>query len=367
MKLLRFIPAILLTVVASCTSYDKFSVNVNLDNAEGKTVYLGKTVDGKFTAIDSAKIVNGSAVLCSAFDENYMRYGISCKGWRRPCMFFADNSDVLIEGDYLKYYELQVKASQSQNRLNEFEKNFNGFDEKLEEIYEKMSHETNDSILQELKAQFEKTQDDQNYYLFDQVWDNNADFVSHYILYRYKWAMQPCELRHVRNNFDSTVYSPYLPMLDAYIAKLDKVEEGMMFTDFTQLDVNGNEVKLSDFVGKSELLLVDFWASWCGDCRKENPSVVSVYNDFHQKGFDILSVSLDNDKDNWQAAIAADHLVWNNHVTDLKGWNNAASDIYAVVAIPSNVLLDKNGIIVAKNLMGDDLRSFVANRLEQKQ
>lgn len=365
MKSLRFISAIIIAItVSSCTSYDKFSVNVNLDNADGKIIYLGKTVDGKFTTTDSARIVNGSAILRAEFDEAYVMYGILCNGWRRPCMFFADNSDVLIEGDYLKYYELQVKASQSQNRLNEFERTFNGFDDKLEEISEKISHETNDTLLQELKALFEKTRDDQNYYLFDQVWDNNTDFISHYILYRYKWAMQPCELRHVRHNFDSTVYSPYLSMLDAYIAKLDKVEEGMMFTDFTQFDVNGKEVRLSDFVGKSDLLLVDFWASWCGDCRKENPSVVSVYNDFHTEGFDVLSVSLDNNKDNWLAAIAADRLVWDNHVTDLKGWSNAASGIYAVVAIPSNVLLDKDGIIVAKNLMGDDLREFVANRLK---
>ena len=284
-------------------------------------------------------------------------------------MFFADNKDVTISGDYLKQYEINIVASESQARLKAFENAFDEYDAKIGEISDKLSEaqkqtiQDNDEITR-LKAELSKLSDDQNYFLFDNVWENNADFISHYILYRYKWAMHPCELRHVRNNFDTTVYSPYLPLIDAYIAKLEKVEEGKPYTDFAMTDVNGNTKKLSDVVGQNELLIVDFWASWCPDCRKENPFVVSVYKDFHSKGLDVFSVSLDTDRDKWLAGIEADGLVWENHVSDLKGWGNGASDIYAVVAIPDNVIIDRNGIIVARNLHGDDLRSFVEMKLQ---
>ena len=365
MKILKLIPVALFTLVfASCTKTEKFAVNVHLANADGKEIYLCKVVDGKQIIIDSATIYDSEAIFRPEVGADYLMYGINCKGWRRPYMFFADNKDVVIVGDYLKYYDLQITASQSQVRLDEFEKNYNAYDQKLDDIYEAIGKATDEKAKENLEAKYEKVKDDQNYYLFDQVWVNNADFVSHYILYRYKWAMQPCELRNVRANFDKNVYSPYLDLLDAYIAKLDKIEEGMPFIDFSLPDLEGNEVKLSDLVGKSELLMIDFWASWCPDCRKENPSVVNTYINFHNLGFDVMSVSLDTDKDNWQAAIVADKLIWENHVSDLKGWSNAAADIYAVVAIPSNVLLDRNGTIVAKNLSGTDLYQFVESRLK---
>jgi peroxiredoxin len=127
---------------------------------------------------------------------------------------------------------------------------------------------------------------------------------------------------------------------------------GVKAKDFSQTDTQGKNVSLADYKGK--YVLIDFWASWCGPCRAENPNVVTAYEKYKDKGFDILGVSLDEDREAWLKAIATDKLMW-KQVSDLKGWDNAVSKQYGVESIPANFLLDKEGVIVAKGLRGADL------------
>lgn len=129
--------------------------------------------------------------------------------------------------------------------------------------------------------------------------------------------------------------------------------------DIIMANLDGKEMKLSSLRGK--MVLIDFWASWCGPCRRENPNVVGAYDKYQKakfktaKGFEIFSVSLDQNKDAWKAAIGKDGLVWKYHVSDLKGWQNGAAAVYGVTSIPMSFLIDENGIIVAKNLRGLEL------------
>ena len=131
----------------------------------------------------------------------------------------------------------------------------------------------------------------------------------------------------------------------------------------------GKEMKLSDLRGR--LVLIDFWASWCGPCRRENPNVVAAYEKYDKakfrtaKGFEVFSVSLDSDPVRWQAAIDQDGLDWDYHVSDLARWNSEAAALYGVSSIPMSFLVDENGVIIAKNLRGMELHRQVDLHVER--
>ena len=142
-----------------------------------------------------------------------------------------------------------------------------------------------------------------------------------------------------------------------------KVAIGAIAPDLEFPDPEGKMRKLSDLRGK--VVLLDFWASWCGPCRRENPNVTRIYSQYHDKGFEVFSVSLDSDAASWKRAIESDKLVWPNHVSDLKKWQSQAAAIYGVRSIPSTFLLDKEGRIVQRDLRGADLERAVKQLVEQ--
>jgi thiol-disulfide isomerase/thioredoxin len=149
--------------------------------------------------------------------------------------------------------------------------------------------------------------------------------------------------------------------------KIPDSPEGNRITELTYSGIDGNPISISSL--KGNIVLVDFWASWCGPCRYENPAIVKLYQQYHAakfkgaKGFEIYSISLDVSHDSWMRAIAEDGLVWKSHVSDLRGWNSDAAAKFGIRSIPASILIDQEGKIIGKNLTPSEIKHVLEKRM----
>lgn len=382
MKIKLLTLAVVVLALVSCNK-STFNVKVELQNVEnvnGKMIYLQKIADKKTIVIDSILMqdnivgdtINNTvlATILANFTVEEANpatyYSVRVENMRYSIGFFSENNDVTITGDMKDINSIVVTASAAQQLLNEYNAEVKKFYDQLTELgrkYEIAYQNEDEALMEQIVEDYNKVEEKQNSYISMFISKNNNNFVSSYILYNNHLNYELNELEDFVNNFNISQENEFTTLLNDYITKLRLVSIGQPYVDFTQETPEGDLLSVSELVGKSKLLLIDFWASWCGPCRAENPNVLAVYKDYHEKGFDVLGVSLDMKKENWIRAIEADGLIWHN-ISDLKYWNNEAAKTYAISSIPSNVLLDENGIIIAKNLRGEDLRKKVEEILK---
>ncbi len=365
MKIRLLTLVIALFALVSCNK-STFNVKVELQNAEGKMIYLQKFVNKTSTIIDSVEMQNNIVNFTVEEENPATYYSIRIEKVRYPIGFFSENNDVTIVGDIEDHSNIQVTASYAQQLVNEYDKENKKFYDQLRELgknYEIAAQDKDEAAMEKIYNEYDLVEKNQTSYRNLFIAKNYSSFVSSYILYNNRLNYELNELEDFVNHFNISQDNEFSKLLNEYILKLKRVNVGEPYLDFTQETPEGDLLSLSELVGKSKLLLVDFWASWCGPCRAENPNVVAVYKEYHEKGFDILGVSLDMKKENWIKAIEDDGLIWHN-VSDLKYWNNAAAQDYAISSIPSNILIDENGTIIAKNLRGEDLRKKVEEILK---
>ena len=360
-KHLLFLFALVVAMSACNEKSESFKVNVSLANGNEKTIYLQKMVNNAPVIIDSAVIANELAKLTAPIDDPQILYTLKVKGKRGSIPFFADNKDVSVVGDLNNPQDVVIMASETQAELDAYNDGLNAFSKQISELYAKMNDafSNNDSIMMDsLNKVGTALMEEQDKFTDDYIKAHPESFVTHYILDGVKQDYPLDQLKEMVGAF--TTESIYKDDLNDYIAKQERLEVGQPFIDFTLQTNDGEKVTLSERIGQNKLTLVDFWASWCGPCRKENPVVKAAYEQFHDLGFDVIGISVDQDADAWLEAVAADQLPW----TQVRDSEGNVSESYLIYYIPSNFLFDQNGTMVAKGLRGEDLAAKLAELLK---
>lgn len=336
---------------------DNFTVEVTIEKMGDGLLYLEQYGDGKMNKVDSAVMTEGKATFSGQLDFPEFYY-ITLKDQEGGSPFFADKGTNIVNINLLDQRNPTVTGSKAHQELDAYNTSIMKFDSLLNVLYQqyKEAKEKDDKeLLAQLDEQYDVLDGEKKDFMLEYATENNSSVVSPYIIKSKSYMFDLDELESVDKVLDASIEgSQYTKWLKDRIAILKRVAVGQPFVDFTQNDSSGLPVTLSEVV-KGKYVLVDFWASWCSPCRAENPNVVAAYQKYHDKGFDVFGVSFDKNHDKWLEAIAADQLSW-NHVSDLQGWGNAAGKLYGIQSIPQNILIDPQGIIIEKNLRGEDLQ-----------
>lgn len=347
--------------LAASLSISSFAQNfVIKGNVSGLTdnslVYLSNPANEKDT-LAKAKVTKGSFVLKGKLEDIDSRFLIF-PSINKKTVLFIGNDNVTVTGKAEDVYNLEVSGSSSHKDYEDFllyVKPLNDYVEYYRSMMQTApSASTRDSMGIMMNTAYNLYQGSLERFISRK---NNSAVAG--LALAYSYDTDP--------NKDAQLVERRLGMLTAsaqkqkYAQQLQQMLQdgkigaiGSKAIDFTQNDQNGKPVSLSQFKGK--YVLVDFWASWCRPCRLENPNVVAAYNQFKDKNFTVLGVSLDQNKENWLQAITADNLTW-THVSDLRYWSNAVAQLYRIQSIPQNLLIDPNGVIIGKNLRGEELLS----------
>ncbi len=355
-------------IISACSSQPHYVVKCKIDGSDSLTFYLQKREAGKTISIDSAVSKKGSFTFKGGKIDYPQLVLLVAGNTRKRTSFYLENSDITITGTLDSLYKAKFKGSKTQDEYQSFIDSNKQLNDKYRGIiseYQNASRSGDQAKVSALEKQADSVQNEMTTLQKNFVKNNPKSYVTPSILVSISYEMEAPEIESMINGLDTTIAAlPQIKALKEHVAMMKAVSVGQKAPDFTMNDPDGKPVSLSSKIG-SKLLLIDFWAAWCGPCRQENPNVVKVYNEFHKKGFDILGVSLDQKKEDWVKAIADDKLTW-NHVSDLQYWNNAAAKLYAVNAIPANFLLDETGTIIGKNLRGEDLQKKVSEVLGTK-
>lgn len=364
-KMKRTYIFLLVIIILGCSdhiSQNNFSLTLNITGELEQKIYLSKRDAGKWVNIDSSSVVTGEIVLNGQIKDPEMFY---LRSGQNLTNIFIEAGKITFTAHADSINKGITNGSKSQAELDSFNESISLITEQLDTLYNQYREavKNDDQVrLEELSELIDTKDDERLARTIDYAYANNKSIVSAYLIMTNNYYLELAELDTITSNFDNSIkQTKYVELLLDRIRNLYKVSIGSSFTDFTLNDTTGNPIALSSLIGEN-YLLIDFWASWCGPCRRENPNIVAVYNDYNSKGFDIIGVSLDTDKNNWIKAIEKDSLTW-SHVSDLQGWNSAAGKLYAVNAIPHSVILNENGTIVAKNLRGEELRDKIAELL----
>lgn len=342
-----------------------------------KVILQRQSEDGKSTvSVDTVAITNEKFEITGEVDEPAL-HGIAIENARGLLNLIVEKGDIKINVNRDTIFRSKIAGTYNNE---EFQKFTLGISKLQKSVKQKLTdfeaqnatvmteaQKTNDTlIINRLRKEYNDIQKAIGDYSINYSKNNPKSFIS--LLIVQSLLNNPeYDLAFAKKSFESLDASlkdlKPAKKLKEIFEKVGAIEVGKKAPDFTAKDIKGKEVSLNQSLGE-KVTIIDFWASWCMPCRKENPNMVALYKEFHAKGLNIVGVSLDNDSKDWITAIAKDQLTW-THVSNLKQWEDPIAKLYNVNQIPATFVLDKDGKIIARDINGAELRKKVAELISK--
>jgi peroxiredoxin len=370
-------------IIFSCSKVAKGEYLISGDAkgiVDGKMVILKtQNENGIIFNLDTVKVKDGKFEIKGKVKEPSM-FALFVSGIQQPVPFILETGEISVKIDKDSIWKSKVSGTYSNDAFQTFNENLNVFQKKLLDYQNNnvqkliAAQQKKDKLeIENLNKGYSSIQKNMDEYMTKYPDENPRSFISLLLLER-TFSSPTFNLDKVKKTFNNFDESLKITKPGILIAKKLKVIEDnkkkikstntvellKKAPDFTAKDPNGKIISLKQSLGK--VTIVDFWASWCGPCRKENPNVVALYNEFHSKGLNIIGVSLDNELNEWKNAIQKDKITW-TQVSNLKKWSDPVAKLYEVEQIPSTFILDSNGTIVAKDLRGEELKAKIKELL----
>lgn len=369
MKKLFFITIAAITLYACNSTPSSYTVTgkVNQTDLEGSQVLLTLTENRETTTVDSAVIANGEFEFKGAVETPKI-YTILINREEKPVRvgFVLENAKIAVtideNGTKISGTPTNEAFQQYQDQTTESNNQKKGIFDEYKELKEAgtLTQEIEDSLSNILdKIDSEQTETAK---AFATANINNPAGQSAFRGLSYRLSVE--EQKAIIAGADSAaLQTDILKLITQRIDALERTAVGQKFTDLRFPNPDGVEIALSDYVGKNKAVLVDFWASWCGPCRRDMPNVVEAYKKYKNKGFEVVGVSLDKTKEEWVKGIKDLGITW-PQMSDIKYWDSEAAKIYAVNSIPHMMLIDGEGTIIARGIHGSDLDAMLKDLLK---
>ncbi|QZT39008.1 AhpC/TSA family protein [Halosquirtibacter xylanolyticus] len=350
-----------LFILASCQK-SSFKITGDVVGIKDGTVYLQVIENNSLSKIDSTEVQNGHFEFSGKVEYPTLMFVGPTGARPKNIRLYVENKDITIEGDIAEAEKIIIQGSASQDLVNTLNDEQKKIEDQLKPMI-KAYHAEQDPVK---KSEIRKNAIElSDLIIKDQIRFIDEHMDSHVSVYMTTYdlngQMEFSKMEELSKTFEKNFpNSPVVKVLSERVAKEKKTAIGQKAPNFSVKDIDGNTITLDTFKGK--YVLLDFWASWCGPCRREAPNFVRIYNKYKNDNFTIFGISLDKDEVKWKKGIEDMGFTW-NHTCDFKVWKTELAQLYNVRSIPTCYLVDPNGMIVAKGIVGDELDKKLATLL----
>lgn len=364
-----------LFIITSCNQFNGYQISGKIINGEATKVYLEDILGDSPVTIDTATISSSSFLLKNYSNKGIYRLRFGDNEQQAIFLYVDKNDDIKITVDLNNLINYKVSGSKPSTSIQKImstaQKNFKTLNVLVEEL-KSATPKSKDSIQIVFNAAKKKHIENIKSFVVKEQNNDVACFALNllgpFMQDEIPYLISITEKLHEATPDSKYITASYQQFQQYRDALMQEAEGGIALNTVAPNIVlespNGDTIQLKNLQGS--YVLLDFWASWCQPCRIENPNVVKLYNKYHAQGFEVFSVSLDANKEQWASAIKKDKLNWSNHGCDFHGWNSAVAQQYHVKQIPTTFLLDKKGKVIAKDIFGDELDVKLNELLLQK-